>query len=72
MIGLALQALALIGKRVVPLWAIACIVSGCLLFLIFWDLDNWMLIATLLMMVGFIPIRSLLLREKDVVPVSSE
>jgi hypothetical protein len=70
MIGLAVQALTLLGSRVAPLWSIACIVAGCSLFLMFWDLDNWMLLATLLMLVGFIPMRKALLQETDTATAS--
>jgi hypothetical protein len=63
MIGIAIQALTLLGLRVVPLWSILCVVSGCSLFLLFWDLDNWMLIGTLLMAAGFLPMRNALLQE---------
>ena len=65
MIGLAAQALTLLGTRIVPLWAIICVAVGCSLFLLFWDLDNWMLIGTLLMAIGFLPMRSALLRQPD-------
>ena len=54
-LGLALQALTLLGVRGMPKWAVACVVVGCALFLLFWDLDNWMLIGVTLMMTGFIP-----------------
>jgi hypothetical protein len=54
-LGFALQALTLLGVRGMPKWAVACVVVGCALFLIFWDLDNWMLIGVALMMTGFIP-----------------
>lgn len=63
MIGLATQALTLLGTRAAPLWSIICVALGCSLFLMFWDLDNWMLIGTLLMAVGFLPMRKVLLRE---------
>lgn len=65
MIGLAAQALVLVGTKVAPLWSIVCIVAGCSLFLIFWDLDNWMLIATLLLLAGFVPQRRALLLQTD-------
>jgi hypothetical protein len=61
MIGLAAQALTLTGR--IKGWAVACIVAGAMLFLLFWDLDNWMTIATLLMLAGFIPVRRALLNE---------
>jgi hypothetical protein len=70
-VGLAVQALNLVGARVVPLWAIGCVVLGCLLFLMFWDLDNWMLIGTLLMAIGFLPMRGALLQEANDVPEKS-
>lgn len=63
MVGLAAQSLNLIGTRAAPLWAIVLVVLGCLLFLLFWDLDNWMLVATGLMMIGFLPMRKSLLPQ---------
>lgn len=60
--GLAAQALTLIGR--IPSWAVASIALGAALFLLFWDLDNWMTIAVLLMLAGFMPIRKALLVEE--------
>ncbi len=54
-VGLALQALTLLGVRGMPKWAVACVVAGCATFVFFWDLDNWMLIGIALMMTGFSP-----------------
>jgi hypothetical protein len=64
MLGLAAQALTLIGVPRVRTWAIVCIVSGSLMFLVFWDLDNWMMIGTLLLLAGFVPMRTVLLQEE--------
>ena len=64
MIGIAAQALTLVG-RIKP-WAVACIFAGAVMFLLFWDLDNWMTIGTLLMLAGFVPVRRALLREDTV------
>jgi hypothetical protein len=61
MLGMAAQALTLTGR--IKSWAVACIVAGAVLFLLFWDLDNWMTIGTLLMAIGFIPVRRALLSE---------
>lgn len=61
MLGLLLQALMLLGR--IQTWAVACIIFGTLLFLLFWDLDNWMLVGTLLMLAGFLPVRRALLTE---------
>ena len=71
MVGLAVQTLNLVGARVAPLWAIVSVVLGCSLFLLFWDLDNWMLIGTLLMAIGFLPMRGSLLRETNAIAEKS-
>jgi hypothetical protein len=65
MVGIAAQALTLLGTPKIPAWAVASIVLGCALFLAFWDLDNWMLIGMLLMMAGFLPMRKVLLEEAE-------
>lgn len=62
MVGLAAQALTLAGK--IRTWAVGCIVLGALVFLLFWDLDNWMTIGMLLMLAGFVPVRRALLIEE--------
>jgi hypothetical protein len=54
MIGLAAQSLVLWGLPKVRRSAIVLIVLGCTLFLVFWDLDNWMLIGMMLMAGGFV------------------
>lgn len=63
MVGFAAQGLTLIGS--IKRWAVACIVAGALLFLLFWDLDNWMTLGTLLMLAGFLPVRQALLNQAD-------
>jgi hypothetical protein len=62
MIGMAAQALTLTGR--IKAWAVGSIAIGALLFLLFWDLDNWMMIGTLLMLAGFVPVRRALLTEE--------
>lgn len=62
MIGIAAQALTLVGR--IRGWAVASIAAGAILFLLFWDLDNWMIIATLLMLAGFVQVRRALLSEE--------
>jgi hypothetical protein len=61
MVGFALQALAVLGVAGVPKWSPALVVAGVVLFLCFWDLDNWMLIASVLILAGFLPLRRRLL-----------
>jgi len=59
-LGIALQALALVGTRLIPRWSPLLVVVGCAIFLAFWDLDNWMLIGSVLMLLGFLPMRAAL------------
>jgi hypothetical protein len=58
MIGIGMQALALWNVRAVPKWSPMAIAAGCALFIAFWDLDNWMLIASVLILAGFIPLHA--------------
>ena len=67
MLGLAIQGLTLVGK--IQSWAVACIVGGAMLFLLFWDLDNWMLIGAVLLLTGFLPVRRILLSGDSLPPV---
>jgi hypothetical protein len=63
MLGLAVQALVLLRTRVVPNWSIVSVALGSTMFLGFWDLDNWMLIGTILILAGFLPMRKALVSE---------
>ena len=65
MVGFALQALTLTGVPRIPRWSIASVVLGCALFLAFWDLDNWMTLATLLLLAGFLPMSRALAEERS-------
>jgi hypothetical protein len=56
MVGLGLQALLLLGTRGVPKWSALAVAFGSALVVRFWDLDNWMLIGTVLMLAGFVRI----------------
>ena len=49
-VGLSLQGLALWGPDVRARAASACIAVGSAVFLWFWDLDNWMLIGSVLLL----------------------
>lgn len=72
MIGFAAQALVLLGKRVVPVWSVVSVAVGASMFLAFWDLDNWMLLGTVLLLVGFLPMRKALVNETRDLPAKSE
>lgn len=65
MVGFASQGLALLGTGSVPRWAPLSIAGGAALFLGFWDLDNWMLIGSMLILAGLIPIRRRLLSGNE-------
>lgn len=59
-VGIALQSLVLLGTQRIPRWSPLLVAGGCSQFLAFWDLDNWMLIGAVLMLVGFLPMRAAL------------
>ena len=56
-VGLGVQTLVFLGRQLVPVWSIVCVIVGCGLVLAFWDLDNWMLLGMVLLLIGFFPIR---------------
>jgi hypothetical protein len=51
-VGLALQGLVLWDSSARARAASICIAAGSALFLAFWDLDNWMLVGSLLLLIG--------------------
>jgi hypothetical protein len=53
-VGLALQGLVLWGDDVRSRVASLSIVLGCATFLAFWDLDNWMLVGSALLLLGLV------------------
>ena len=56
-VGLALQGLLLWGADTRSRVAALSFAIGCSLFLAFWDLDNWMLVGSLLMLAGLVAAR---------------
>jgi hypothetical protein len=53
-IGIIILAAGLIKQF--RLWNILAIITGAVLFMIFMDLDNWMFIGSILLLLGFIPV----------------
>jgi hypothetical protein len=58
-VGLALQGLALWGRDARSRAAALFLAVGSALFLVFWDLDNWMLVGSLLLMAGVLCARGI-------------
>ena len=56
LIGLGAQGLMLWRLPGIPRRSALLIALGCFLILTFWDLDNWMLIGMLLVLIGFVPL----------------
>ena len=56
-VGIAFQMFVLWNTPAISRFGIISAVLGCVLFLVFWDLDNWMLIGSVLMFIGFASIR---------------
>lgn len=63
LVGLIVLAVGLFLGRVVPRWSAALIFIGNLLIMVFTDLDNWMFIGALLMLLGMAPISWRLLKQ---------
>ncbi len=59
-IGLGAQGLMLWRLPDIPRRSAVLIALGCLLIVVFWDLDNWMLIGMMIMMIGLFPLMPLL------------
>jgi hypothetical protein len=55
-IGLAVQIAVLARTGVAPIWAVIASTVGCVVILVFWDVDNLMLVGAAAMLAGFIPI----------------
>jgi len=56
-VGLAWQGLLLWDRDARSRFAAVAVAAGCALFLAFWDLDNWMLVGSLLLLAGLVASR---------------
>ncbi len=63
LVGILVLAAGLFIGRVVSRWSAALIFIGNLMILVFTDLDNWMFIGALLMLIGMTPISWMLLKS---------
>jgi len=66
--GLIVLATGLWVCRQFPKWNMICIIIGSLLFMFFMDMDNWMLMATILLFIGLIPVVKRLWQKKVTPP----
>jgi hypothetical protein len=57
-ISIMLLAAGLIFTEKFNTWSMLSIITGCLLFIVFMDLDNWMFLGALFLFIGFIPIHN--------------
>jgi hypothetical protein len=55
-IGIIILAAGLLQFRTFRIWSMLSIIFGSALFLAFMDLDNWMFIGTILILIGLIPV----------------
>ena len=63
LLGFLVLAVGLFQSRIVPKWSASLIFIGNLMIIVFMDLDNWMLIGALLMLIGIMPVSKSLFRE---------
>jgi hypothetical protein len=64
-IGLIILAAGLLQSRIFRMGNMLCILFGSALFLAFMDLDNWMFIGTVLILIGLIPVSRKLSRGEE-------
>jgi len=62
--GMIVLGFGLYRYRDVPRWSAICFIIGNLIILFFIDLDNWMFIGAILMLVGMTPLSLKLLRDR--------
>lgn len=65
LVGLIVLAAGLYASQIVPKWSASLIFIGNLLILVFMDLDNWMFIGALLILIGSLPLSLPLLSKKE-------
>ena len=69
-VGPALQALCLVGRRGVPAWAPFVAAAGYGVIVVFWDQDNWMMIGEALVLAAMVPMGAELRRVET--PLATE
>lgn len=65
LVGLMVLAAGLFASQIVPKWAASLIFIGNLLIMVFMDLDNWMFIGALLILIGTLPLSLPLLSKHE-------
>lgn len=65
LVGLMMLASGLYSSQIVPKWSASLILIGNLLILLFMDLDNWMFIGALLILIGALPLSLPLLQNQE-------
>jgi hypothetical protein len=54
--GIIILALALIKAKAFPVWNMISLILGSILFILFMDMDNWMFIGAVCILLGLIPV----------------
>ncbi len=64
LIGMIILSIGFLTTTLLPKWSPISILSGCLIIIVFMDLDNWMLIGSVFVLAGLIPVSRLIKTEK--------
>lgn len=64
LLGMVILGVGLYNSNVTSKWSAVLIILGHLFIIVFMDLDNWMLIGSLLMLIGLYPVSSDLFRNR--------
>ena len=54
--GIIILALALIRAKLFSIGSMICLIIGSILFILFMDMDNWMFIAAIFLLIGLVPV----------------
>jgi hypothetical protein len=65
LVGLMVLAVGLFSSQIMPRWSASLLFIGNLLILVFMDLDNWMFIGALLILLALTPLSLKLLTNQD-------
>lgn len=66
LIGIIILCIGFLTTKLLPKWSPISILIGCTIISIFMDLDNWMLIGSIFILAGLIPVSRLFKTEKQI------
>ena len=59
LMGIIILCIGFLSTKILPKWSPICILTGCIIIGLFMDLDNWMLIGSVFILAGLVPVSRL-------------